>query len=147
MTDLEIAKNKLQTEELTLAIVKNGQLLFKTKKHRIEGFLEAIETFRNSLEGSSVADKVVGKAIALLCVYAKVSAVYAKVLSKEAKNVLEKHKINYEWSMIANEILNLKKNQTCPFEIKAKNMTDPSKTYFELKSLLSQFKECKETHN
>ena len=34
-----------------------------------------------------------------------------------------------------------------PFEIKAKNMTDPSKTYFELKSLLSQFKECKETHN
>ena len=131
MIDLKIAKNRLQTKELTLVIVKNGQLLFETKETRIKGFLEAIEKSGNSLNGSAIADKVVGKAIALLCVYAKVSAVYAKVISIEAKSLFEKHKINHEWQIIVKEILNFEKNQTCPFEMKAKNMTDPEKTYIE----------------
>jgi hypothetical protein len=147
MIDLKIAKNRLQTKESTLVIVKNGQLLFETKENRIKGFLEAIEKIGNSLNGSAIADKVVGKAIALLCVYAKVAAVYAKVISIEAKSLFEKHKINHEWSIIAKEILNFEKNRPCPFEMKAKNMTDPEKTYFELKNLLEILTDCKESYN
>ena len=143
MNDLKIAKNRLQTKELTLVIVKNGEIIFETKETGIKGFLNAIEKSENSLKGSTIADKVVGKAIALLCIYAKVSAVYAKVLSKEAKILLEKYKINYEWSMIVKEILNLKKNQTCPFEMKAKNLIDPATAYRELKSLLKLMKDCR----
>ncbi|MCW3998239.1 MAG: DUF1893 domain-containing protein [Candidatus Bathyarchaeota archaeon] len=137
MLDLEIAKNRLQSKDVTLVIVKNGEMLFETEEHKIKGFLGAIEKLGKSLEGSSIADRVVGKAIALLCVYSKVYSVYAAVLSKEAKRILEKYQISHEWSIIVEEILNLEKNRACPFEMKARNMSDPKKTYFELKRLLN----------
>ena len=134
--DLEVAKNRLETSEFTLVIVKNEELIFETKKTGIKGFLEAIEKIENRIEGSSIADKVVGKAIALLCVYTKVTSVYANVISIEAKKLLEKKEIILNWSIIVKEILNTKRNTTCPFEMKAKNTDDPEKFYFELKKLI-----------
>lgn len=142
MLDLEIAKNRLQSKDVTLVIVKNREVIFETEEHKIKGFLGAIEKLGKSLEGSSIADRVVGKAIALLCVYSKVYSVYAAILSKEAKRVLEKYQISHEWSIIVEEILNLEKNRACPFEMKARNMSDPKKTYFELKRLLKIMKNC-----
>jgi len=102
--DLEIAKTRLKQRHLTLSIVKNGETLFETASYGISGFLEAIEKLGEKLHGSSVADKVVGKAIALLCVYAKVNAVYAIILSEKAKEVLQKHAIWHEWETLVEKI-------------------------------------------
>ncbi|MCJ7713175.1 DUF1893 domain-containing protein [Candidatus Bathyarchaeota archaeon] len=145
MNDLEIAENELKTKGLTLVIVKKGELIFKTKDHKIAGFLSAIEKFGRSLEDSSIADRVVGKAIALLCVYAKVKAIYAVVISTKAKKVLEQNQISHEWTSIVNEILDSETNQVCPFEMKAISMSDPEDTYFELRNLLNSLKDCKQS--
>jgi hypothetical protein len=75
MTDLEIAKTELYDENLTLAIVKNGAVLYSTKSHRISGFLDAIEKRGENLQGASLADRVAGKAVALLCAQAKIKEV------------------------------------------------------------------------
>ena len=56
MQDLEIAKNQLYEKQLTLAIVKNGQVLFQTDSHRISGFIGAIDKLGTQLNGASVAD-------------------------------------------------------------------------------------------
>ena len=144
--DLGIAKSRLQSKELTLVIVKNKELIFETKKTGLIGFIEAIEMNGILLKNSSVADKVVGKAIAFLCVYSKVVSVYAEVVSVEAKKLLEKNKIMLKWSMIVKEILDTKKNTTCPFEMKAKNMDDPTQFYFEVKNSIN-IKNCRENLN
>jgi len=78
MQDLEIAKERLNEEGLALSVVKGGEMIFESVSHGISGFLEAVERLEEKLEGASVADRVVGKAIALLCVYAKVRALYLK---------------------------------------------------------------------
>ena len=52
MTDLEIAKIELKTKGLTLIIFKRGKIIFKTKDHKIAGFLSAIDKFGKSLEYS-----------------------------------------------------------------------------------------------
>ena len=72
--DLELAKQKLTKNNLSLVIVKNGQTVFETKKQGVSGFLQAIETLDQNLAGASVADKIVGVAAAMLCVYSKVSS-------------------------------------------------------------------------
>src|SRR3990170_2644101 len=109
MSDLDIAKSKLYEEELTLTIVKNGEVIFETDSHRISGFLGAIEQFGAKLEGASLADRVAGKAIALLCVYAKISEVYAEVLSKKAKAVFEENGISHKWRELVDNVLDLNK--------------------------------------
>jgi hypothetical protein len=135
MNDLEIAKTQLHRKELTLVIVKNGEVLFETHSHRISGFLGAIEKLGAKLEGAAVADRVAGKAIALLCVYVKISDVYAEVLSEKAKAVFEENGIRHEWKELVDNILNVNKSQVCPFEKAAAEISDPKDAYKAFKAL------------
>jgi hypothetical protein len=143
MTDLDIAKNELYEENLTLAIVKNGAVLFETRSHRISGFLEAVETLGGKLEGAAVADRVVGKAVAFLCVYAKIRAVYAAVLSRKAHAVLKKNRINCEWNDLVDNVLDVNKKGVCPFENAAVGISDAGEAYGVFKRLRENLKPCR----
>jgi hypothetical protein len=143
MNDLETAKTLLIKKQLTLIIVKNGQTLFETRSHRISGFLTAIEQLGKKLENASLADKVVGKAVALLCVYAGISAVYAETLSKKAKEVLEQNGITHEWRELVSNILDESKQDTCPFEKEAAGIANPKEAYARFKALQQKLKACK----
>ena len=143
MSDLDIAKNKLYEEELTLAIVKNGEVLFETRSHRISGFLNAIEKLGAKLKDASVADRVAGKAIALLCVYARIKEVYAEILSKKAKTVFEQNSIPHKWKELVDNILDSNKSGVCPFEKAADGISDPKDAYRVFRTLQESLKACK----
>jgi hypothetical protein len=147
MQDLEKAKKRLEQNNLTLSIVKNGKIIFENSSHGIGGFLTAIEKCGKRLEGASVADRITGKAIALLCVYSKVQAVYAIILSRSAKTLLEKYAIHHEWNQLVENILNANGEDTCPFEKLAKEISNPNEAYGKLKALQTSLKQCKmKTH-
>jgi len=143
MQDFEIAKKQLYEKQLTLVIVKNGQVLFQTDSHRISGFIGAIDKFGAQLNGASVADRVAGKALALLCVYAGIREVYAEVLSRKAKAVFEENKIVVEWKQLVDNVLDLNKTGVCPFEKAAAGISDPKDSYVAFKALLEKMKPCK----
>jgi len=145
--DLTIAKKRLLSEEgLTLSIVKNRHVIFETASRGISGFLEAIEKFgEGELEEASVADRITGKAIALLCVYSKVKAVYAVILSKSAKDVFEKHAVHHEWSNLVEKILDINKAEVCPFEKLAIKISNPKEAYKMLKALQNSLKQIDES--
>ncbi len=140
MQDLEKAKKHLNEKNLTLSIVKNNETIFETKSHGISGFLEAIGKLADSLNGASIADKIVGKAIALLCVYARVKAVYAVTLSKQAKSVFEQHSIYHKWENLAENTLDINKTASCPFEKLATKISNPKDAYLKLKALQNSLK-------
>ncbi len=140
MNDLDIAKSTLHQKGLTLAIVKEGEVLFETDSHRITGFIGAIEKLAEKLEGASVADRVVGKAIALLCVYAGIHQVYAEVLSRKAETVFEENGIPCEWKELADTILDLNRSGVCPFEKAATDISDPKEAYAAFTALLQSLK-------
>jgi hypothetical protein len=139
MRDLDVAKSRLYDENLTLAIVKKGTVLFETSSHRIAGFLGAIEQLGAKLDGASVADKVAGKAVALLCVYAGINEVYAEVLSEKAKAVFRENEIHCEWKELVKNILDLNRSSVCPFEKAAADISDPQKAYKAFIALLQSF--------
>ena len=143
MQDLEIAKKQLHDQQLTLAIVKGGQVLFQTNSHRISGFIGAIEKFGTQLNGASVADRVAGKALALLCVYAGIREVYAEVLSRKAQAVFDENKISVEWQQLVDNVLDLNKAGVCPFEKVAEGIVDPAESFGAFKALLEKMKSCK----
>jgi hypothetical protein len=143
MSDLDTAKSRLYGVDLTLVVVKNGEVLFETGSHRISGFLGAIEQLGARLEGAAVADRVAGKAVALLCVYAGIREVYAEVLSRKAKAVFEENGIPCEWKELVDTILDLNRSGVCPFEKAAADISDPEKAYAAFKALQQSFKACK----
>ena len=143
MQDLEIAKKQLYDKELTLAIAKNGEVIFQTDSHRISGFIHAIDTLGTQLNGASVADRVAGKALALLCVYAGINEVYAEVLSKKAQALLEEHMVACQWKQLVDNVLDLNKTDMCPFEKAAANIIGPKDSYGAFKVLLEKMRSYK----
>jgi hypothetical protein len=143
MKDLDLAKGELYENKLTLVIVKNGKILYQSDNHRISGFLDAIEKCGQNLEDSSVADRVVGKAVALLCAYAKVKEVYASVLSQKAQTVLKENKIGYQWKELVENVLNIEKTGMCPFEKSAANISNSQQAYQTFKRLREQLQSGK----
>jgi hypothetical protein len=143
MNDLDIAKRRLYDEKLTLVVVKKGVVIFKTDSHRISGFLGAIENLGSELEGAAIADRVAGKAVALLCVYCGIDKVYAEILSVKALAVFEDNGIPCEWQTLVDNILDLTRSGVCQFEKTAADIFDPEKAYKAFKVLQQSFKACK----
>ena len=143
MNDLETAKTLLNQKQLTLVIVKNGITLYETRFHRISGFLDAIDQHGKALQNASVADKVVGKAVALLCALAEVTEVYAETLSTAGRTILEQKGISHEWKTLVDTILDDKKLDLCPFEKEAAKMDDPRIAYERFKVLQKNMRACK----
>ncbi|MGQ9530091.1 MAG: DUF1893 domain-containing protein [Candidatus Bathycorpusculaceae bacterium] len=140
--DLTLAKNRLSKEKnLTLTIAKNGEIIFETSSHGISGFLEAVEKLGKKLEEASAADKIVGKAIALLCVHAKVRYVYATTLSKGGKKIFEEYGVYHEWDNLVENILDFNKAEVCPFEKLATEISNPNEAYSRLKALQNSLKQ------
>lgn len=135
MRDLEKAKELLEKNNLTLSIVKNGKIIFESSSHGIGGFLTAIKKLDNQLEDASVADKIAGKAIALLCAYSKVQNVYALILSRSAKLLFEEYAVHCEWDQLVENILDATGEDACPFEKLAKKISDPNEAYRKFKAL------------
>jgi len=135
MEDLRIAKKHLKEGGSTLTIVKGKQILFDTTSHGISGFLRAVEELGERLDGASAADKIVGKAVALLCLYARIQGIYASIMSKEAKELFEENALHAEWDELVENILVNCKPMTCPFEKLAAEITNPEEGYKKLKTL------------
>jgi hypothetical protein len=136
--DLALAKLKLIDENLSLVIVKNGKVVFETRKQGVSGFLQAIEKLTQNLVEASVADKIVGVAAAMLCVYSEVSSVFALTVSEGGIRVLEDNNIICLFDNKVSSILNRSKTDVCPFEKLAMTSGSSEEAYVKLKTLASQ---------
>ena len=136
--DVELAKLRLTSQDLSLVIVKNEKIIFETKKQGITGLLEAIEILDKDIISSSIADKIVGVAAAILCVHAGISSVFAFTISESGIKLLKKYNINFDFNKKVTRILNQTKTDVCPFEKLAMNSINPENAYNNLKSFASQ---------
>ena len=125
---------KLIEDDLSLVIVKKGKVIFETKKQGITGFLQAIEKLDKNLVAASAADRIVGRAAAMLCVYAGMASIFALTISEEGIRVLEDNNIAYLFEKKVSNILNHTKNDVCPFEKLAMGSGSSEEAYVKLKS-------------
>ena len=135
MRDLDFAKKRMEDEALTLCIARGGKVIFEGVSRGISGFLDAVESLGDRLEGASVADRVVGKAVALLCVDSRVGAVYASTPSRDAKRLFDGCSVIVEWGELVESILDAGRRETCPFEGLAAGIADPKDAYGKLRAL------------
>lgn len=113
---MELARETLKDRNLSLVIAKGGRLLFDSRSWGINGLLQAVEKLKEKLHGSSVADRVVGRAAALLLASSRVKQVYALVISGEGLKVLNDNDIPVEHENLVPQILDREGKDVCPFE-------------------------------
>lgn len=135
MNDLEHAKSLLEEGNYTLALVKGDEIITSFERG-VKPLLDLLEGGKETC-GFSAADRVVGKAAALLYVLLGVKAVYANVVSTLAEEVLLGHGIAVKVQTRTERIINRAGNGFCPMETAVENISDPTEAYRAIKAKLA----------
>lgn len=76
----------------------------------------AVTDLAHELEDASLADRVIGRAAALLCVAYGIKEIYARLISKEAIRLLEQNGVSYNYRERTPFIKNREGTGMCPVE-------------------------------
>lgn len=140
MTDiLESAKEQLHKDNLSIVIVGENDVYTSTK-HGIAPLLDILDSENEVIKNSFIADKVVGKAVALLMVKGNVKEVYADVISSHALDVFEKYKVKAYYDKLVEYIINRDKTGMCPMEKAVLEVDKPNTAYDVLKKKIAEMK-------
>lgn len=123
ITDIELAKEKLSQKGCTFAAAKDGELI-SSDKRGVAPLLDMLDSGRDH-SGWSCADKVCGRAPALLYVLLGVKEVYSHVMTGAAFSILEKSGIQASFDISADIIMNRAGTDICPMEKAAAGIDDP----------------------
>ena len=136
--DLSRAITLLNEGAYTCVAVR-GDTVYTTAERGVKPLLAWLEQ-GVSLVGFSVADKVVGKAAALLYVLLGAEHVHTRVVSACAAEVFRAHGIALTYDLLVDAIINRAGTGFCPMETATKDITDPADALRVIRDTLAKLK-------
>lgn len=136
MRDLERARRLLEAEGFTCVLVR-GDVIYTSRETGIRPMVGWL-TRGVELSGFSAADRIVGKAAAMLFALAGVEAVHGQVLSQKGAAVLEERRIPYTCAVLAEEIINRQGTGPCPMELAVREIHEPAAALEAVKDTLAR---------
>lgn len=131
MNFLDKAKRRLLNSNHTFVCI-NEDTVFTSEKQGIAPIMELLHKDENLLKGAYIADRVIGKAAALLLIKGEIKELYADIISEHAMLVLENSKIIVSYGKLVPYIENRKKDGMCPMEETVLNIESPEEAYVKL---------------
>ena len=135
MEDIELARSLLEEEKWNLVIVKGGQVLFSSRERGVAPFFQAVQSMDKGLHNAAIADRIVGSAVAMLCLHARITSVYADIVSQGALDMLKGQGVTISSKSTVPYISNYDGTDLCPFEKLAGSCQGPSQLFAALQSL------------
>jgi len=99
----------------------------------IRPVIDRINEKEDYFKGLEVADKIIGKASAMLLSLSGVKKVHAIVLPQAGKDIFDKYDVEYSFDELTDYIVNRKGDGMCPMEMTVKDIDDLREAYEALK--------------
>ncbi len=135
MEDIDLARSLLEEEKWNLVIVKEGQVIFSSRESGVAPFFQAVQNMGTSLHNAATADRIMGLAVALLCLHARITSVYAGIASTGALDMLKEQGVTVSSKNAVPYISNYDGTDLCPFEKLAGSCREPCQLFAALQSL------------
>ena len=97
-------------------VIRKGDEVRTFTQRGVADLYELLTTAPNFLQGSSVADKVIGKGAAALMIRGEVKKVYADVISQPALTLFQAFDIDVSYATLTDNIINRAGTGICPVE-------------------------------
>lgn len=123
LDELTYAQQMLTRGNYTLLLCAGGRVYF-SEERGIRPLLEL--TGSEEWRGAVAADKIVGRAAAMLYVLLGVGALYAEVLSRPALELLTAHGVECRYGTLTDNIINRQGTDLCPMELAVRDVQNPS---------------------
>jgi len=127
--DIELAKEVLSNSDCSVVVVSNNKIWKKKTGGGIRPILETIEEMGEDIHDSVIGDRILGKASALLCRYAKAQGVYSPQGTKTGIALLIMGGVPCQVDELIPFIKNKACDDLCPFEKMLKDIDDPEEAY------------------
>lgn len=136
ISEITTLKDVLLKENHTIVICKSDASVIVSNDRGIVPLMQLLVEDKKQLQNSIIADKVIGKAAALLMVYAGVKEVYTPVISSPALEVFKNHNIRISYDNEVDRIVNRKGDGLCPMESLCLEINEPDSAFETLKRKL-----------
>lgn len=133
---LEKAKKLLSSTNST-CVFCNEDVIFIDKRRGVRPLLDLLENDAH-VDGFAVADKVVGKAAAYLYCLLNIGALYTRVISKPALQVLQNFEIPVEYDQLVEAIQNRDGSGPCPMESAVLDIGTPEEALIAIRNKLQE---------
>ena len=119
-------------------VVLHGNRLIVCRRRGIMDLLQLLENNPETLRGSFIADKVIGKGAAALIALGSVSGVYADVISRAALSLLEESGIAAEYATLTDNIINRSGTGICPVEALCSSLSTPAECLEPIRNFINR---------
>ena len=136
---LERAKSLLKSTDSTIAVVSVDDV-FTSHERGVKPLLHLLSEKKGFLKGASVADKVIGKAAALLMVLGEIKEVHTLIISEPAIKVFEKYNIPCFYDKKVERIVNRTGDGLCPMETLCLDVEEPKEAFEKIMGFIKTMK-------
>lgn len=137
MMEMSQVRGALQGDVTCAMLSVRGELHTSNKKG-IAPIMEVLQKDPKFLQGAFVADRVIGKAAAMLLVKAGIWELYTDVISEHARMFLEVHNIPITYGKVVPYIINRKGDGMCPMESTVLDMKNVDEAYIALQAKIAE---------
>ncbi len=135
-TRLQLAQTRLQEGNYTLYAFCDGAE-YTSQRRGVAPLLDLLDN-GSTLDGCTVADKVVGKAGAFLHVLLGTQTLYAGVISQPALDLLQSNGVYVDAGKVVSRIANRTNTGLCPMETVVLNAKTPMEALLLIRQKLVQ---------
>jgi hypothetical protein len=123
--DLELARETLTQESAAFVLVKDGTILAVEKGQGVQPLWDFLSNHPEQVRGATLADKIVGRAVAFLAVTFGLTCVFGDILSDGARDIFVRQGVCWETRNAVPVILNRAGDGPCPIEKGLRTISDP----------------------
>lgn len=113
---VDLAAKVLRQEGVTLAICRGSSVLYTSRNRGIDDLYCLVKKRPELLAGASAADKIVGKAAAILYIGSGIQELYADNISRSAVGLLRKAGVKVQYQKLIPFVMNRDRSGMCPVE-------------------------------
>ncbi len=136
--NLTRAKEIIESTDAVFAAVSDSETI--TSYVKGISFVASLCNEKKDLSCFCVADKIVGKAAAMLFVLLGIKAVHAKTLSLGGKEILQRYSIDFTYDELTDIIINRTGDGMCPMENAVNDCTEPCQALKNINSTIETLK-------
>ena len=131
MTDknLNYIKEILLKENHTIVILKKNASVITSDDRGVSPLIKLLKEDKLQLQDSIIADKVIGKAAAMLMIYGGVKEVYTPIISSPAIKIFNIVNVKINYDKEVDRIINRKGDGLCPMETLCLDIDNPKEAF------------------
>lgn len=138
--DLEKAKEILAQSGSTCVLCRD-EIVYTATQRGVRPLIDWLDSGEDTC-GFSAADKVVGKAAALMYCLLGVRRVHGNVMSDAAVKVLRRNGVEVYWDRLTDSIRNRAGTGPCPLEAATMPIDDPEEALPVILATLDRLQQC-----